>query len=64
MNIDERLEALTQSVELLGQIQKDTDKQVRQLGKYIRAVAGMVLDHEARLRPLEGKDNSSEEDTQ
>ena len=54
MNIDERLEklaertgALTHSVELLASMQKDTEKQIRRLGKYIRGVSQIVLDHEA-----------------
>lgn len=56
--IDERLEALTHSVELLASMHKDTEKQIKRLGKYIRGVAQMVLDHEARLRLLEGDENS------
>ena len=70
MNIDERLEALTHSVELLAEMHKDnekrmgarmdaTDKQITRLGKYVRAVAQLVLDHEARLRRVE--DNGNEE---
>ena len=46
MTIDERLEALTHSVELLAQMQIKTEKEIRRLGKYVRMI---VLDHEARL---------------
>ena len=63
MNIDERIEALTQSVELLASIHKDnearlekfmadadkraadTDKQIKRLGRYIRSIGTLVLDH-------------------
>ena len=81
MNIDERIEALTQTVELLASLHKDneekfekrmaamdertaaTDKQIKRLGKYIHTVAGLVLDHDARLRTLEG-DEGDEETTE
>jgi len=53
MTIDERLEALTQTVELLAGMQIKTEKQISRLGKYIRLI---VLDHEARLLALEGDD--------
>lgn len=59
-NIDERLEALTHSVELIAGMQKQTEKELRRLGKYIRAVAGMVLDHEARMRVIEGREDEEE----
>ena len=69
LNIDQRLEALTarnealsQSVELLLQSQKQTDKELRRVGKYIRAVAALVLDHEPRIRVLEGKELDGEDD--
>lgn len=51
--IDERLEALTHSVELLATMQQTNEKHITRLGKYIRAVSQLVLDHEARLRLLE-----------
>jgi predicted component of type VI protein secretion system len=51
MTIDERLEALTHSVELIAQAQLKTEKEIHTLGRYIRAI---VLDHEARLLVLEG----------
>lgn len=68
MTIDERLEklaerteALTQSVELIAKMQQQTEKELKRLGRYIRAVARLVLDHEARLRSLEGEDENGEE---
>ena len=69
MTIDERLEALTHSVELLAEMQKATekelrrtDKQLRRLGNYIHTVAQVVLDHEGRLRGLEGDNEDQESD--
>jgi hypothetical protein len=66
MTIDERLEklverheVLTQTVEHLAREQQITEKHLRRLGRYIRSMALMVVDHEARLRALEG-DNGEE----
>lgn len=56
MTIDARIEALTHSVELLASIHKDNEKRMIQLGKYIRSVSQLVLNHEARLRVVEGFD--------
>ena len=53
MTIDERLEALTHSLELVAQMQLKTEKEIHTLGRYIRAI---VLDHEARLLVMEGED--------
>lgn len=64
MNIDERLEALTHSVELLAPMQATNEKQIKRLGKYIRSVSQLVLDHEARLRSLEGDDAEDNETEQ
>ena len=71
MNIDERLDALTHSVELLAAMRKDnekrmdaTDKQIKRLGKYIHTIAGLVLDHDARLRALEGDEGDEEQETE
>ena len=52
MNIDERLEALTQSVELIAQMQVKTEKEIRRLGRYVRII---VLDHEAMLLGRKGR---------
>ena len=75
MNIDERLEALVQSVEVLAVMHKDnekryeerfakTDGQIRRLGKYVHTIAGLVLDHDARLRTLEGEDDAADDETE
>jgi uncharacterized protein YutE (UPF0331/DUF86 family) len=60
MNIDERLEALTHSVELIASMQLKTEKELNRLGRYVRVVAEMVLDHEARLRAIDGEDENDE----
>lgn len=64
MNIDERLEALTHSVELIAQMQikseesqLKTEKEIRKLGRFVRAI---VLDHEARLLALEKNDEDGD----
>jgi hypothetical protein len=69
MTIDERLEklverheALTQTVEHLAREQQITERQIRRLGRYMRSMALMVLDHEARLRSIEGDENGDRED--
>jgi uncharacterized protein YecA (UPF0149 family) len=76
--IDERLDALTQSVELLASLHRDneqkiagyfsktneefteTEKQIRQLSNFIRAVSQMVLDHEERLKSIEDGEKKNE----
>ena len=55
MTIDERLEALTQSVELIAQMQLKTEKEIRRLGRYVRII---VIDHEQRLAALEGEEDN------
>jgi len=57
MTIDEQLEALTHSVELIAQAQLKTEKEIHTLGRYIRAI---VLDHEARLLVLEGTEKDKD----
>jgi hypothetical protein len=63
MTIDERLEALTHSVELIAQMQikseesqLKTEKEIRKLSRFVRAI---VLDHESRLLALEKTDEDS-----
>jgi hypothetical protein len=55
------LEALTHSVELLAAMHKETDKEMKRLGKYVRSVMQIVLDHETRLRSVEGIDEADDE---
>lgn len=62
MTLDERLEALTHSVELLAGMQSATEKQIKRLGKYIRGIGQIVLDHEARLRNSQGGEPHDDED--
>ena len=67
MNIDDRLEklverheALTQSVEILGGMQRETEREQKKTSLEIRKLARLVrvfeVDHEARLPALEGDD--------
>ena len=64
MHIDERIEALTQSVELLAHMQQDEMKVFREettafqeemklLGSRVDQIAQLVLIHETRLKDLE-----------
>jgi hypothetical protein len=55
VTIDERLEALTQSVGLIAQMQLKTEKEIRRLGRYVRII---VIDHEQRLAALEGEEDN------
>ncbi|MGA2075954.1 MAG: hypothetical protein ABSH52_20900 [Terriglobia bacterium] len=57
MTIDEQLEALTRSVQLIAQMQAKSEEEIRTLGRYIRAI---VLDHEARLLVLEQEGQSKD----
>ncbi len=59
MTIDERLEALTHSVELIAAMQLKTEKELRRLSKYVRIIAH---DHEARLQALEGEDEDEKDE--
>jgi len=54
MDIDERLEALTHSVELIAAMQLKTEKEIKRLARYVRTI---VVDHEQRLAALEGDDD-------
>lgn len=61
MDIDQRLEALTQTVELLAGMQRDNDarlalviKALETDGENIRALARVAEAHEHRLTDLEG----------
>lgn len=69
MNIDERLEALTQSVELLAGMHKETERLHKQnetlMGEMMNAIArlahiaeihdGRLDDHQERIDNLEGR---------
>ena len=47
----ERQEALVQPVEMLVLSQRRTDREIRHLGRFVRAI---IVDHESRLLDLEG----------
>ena len=64
MNIDERLEALTQSVELLASFHRDNEAAMRKLDEKlsekidkltdnIDRIAQLVLAHEHRIKDIE-----------
>lgn len=46
MDIDKRLEGLTQSVELLATIQKDTEKHLQSLAENVETMSKVVAKHE------------------
>ncbi|MGA8027404.1 MAG: hypothetical protein WB992_09675 [Bryobacteraceae bacterium] len=50
MDIDERIEALTQSVELLSQMHQDNEKKYERLFERLTAI---LESHESRIRRLE-----------
>lgn len=56
MTIDERIEALTQSMELLAGMHRQTEKEIhdltREVGKFKFWAEAVILNHEARLRAL------------
>lgn len=64
MTIDERLEALTHTLELLTSMQQNTDKNLNRLTREVRLFRHFVLSMganiEARLLNLEGTENESE----
>jgi hypothetical protein len=53
MTLDERIEALVQSVELLLAESREHSKQLEQDGEHIRALARIAEIHERRLSALE-----------
>jgi hypothetical protein len=55
MNIDERLEALTHSVELLASFHKDNEQRLGQLMEAMTRLGNIVIAHEQRIEDLEGK---------
>ena len=61
MDIDQRIEALVQSVELLASLHKDNEKRMKRLGNFIHSLGQFVLDHEYRLRQLEDDNDFDDE---
>jgi hypothetical protein len=71
MNIDERLEALAQTVELMASMQKTTEKEIQQTQKDLRSltremrlfrhfVLSLGANFESRLLNLEGPPKGTE----
>ena len=58
--IDERIDALTHSVELIARFHMDVEKQMAKhsarTNSYIRRLALLIFDHEQRLRSIEDKE--------
>jgi hypothetical protein len=61
MNIEERLEALTQTVELISAMQRDNEKRFTQIAAMfesaldsIKRLESIALAHEQRLDDLQG----------
>ena len=54
MNTDERIEALTQSVELLASMQRETGRHIVKMSDAITRLANIAEAHEQRIEELEG----------
>jgi len=58
MTIDERIQALTESVELLASFHKDMEQKfnaaMQQIAEVLKMLGTVIADHEMRLRKLEG----------
>lgn len=55
--IDERIEAIVHTLELVSGMQLKTEKELKRLGRYVRRIA---IDHESRLLELEGDDEDDQ----
>lgn len=53
MTIDERIEALTQSVELIASFHKDNEKRMALMMDAITRLANIAGNHEERIEDLE-----------
>jgi hypothetical protein len=53
MNIDERLEAITQTLELVAGMQQANEKAIADLTRIVAPIAQLVIAHEERLKRLE-----------
>ena len=53
MTIDERIEALTQSVELLASFHKDNEQRMARMMDAITRLANIAVNHEERIEDLE-----------
>ncbi len=52
-NIDQRLEAITQTLELLAGMQQANEKAIADLTRIVAPIAQLVIAHEQRLKRLE-----------
>lgn len=59
MTIDERLEALTTSTELMSGMLKDVLANMEKLSAHVDTIAQPVIIHKARLQRLEGDSTES-----
>jgi hypothetical protein len=57
MTIDERLEALTQTVELIAHAQIKNDERMGQLMETMTRLGNIIIAHEERIERLEDKAN-------
>ncbi|MGA3016485.1 MAG: hypothetical protein ABSF62_05145 [Bryobacteraceae bacterium] len=59
MSIDERIQALTESLELLSSLHRDLEKQTAarfaEVGQFINQLAHIAAAHEHRMDRLEGQ---------
>jgi len=55
--IDERLDALAESLELLTGMHRATERELRRFSRLARLI---LINHEERLRDLEGPDDGDE----
>lgn len=66
MTIDERLQALAESTELIARMHQKTEKELRRLThetrRFMRTAQLIFLNHETRLGNLEGIDDEDDED--
>ncbi len=53
MSIDERIQALTESVELLASFHRDTEAALKKLADAVAPIVQLVLLHEQRIKDLE-----------
>ena len=55
MTIDERLEALTHTVELLASFHKDNELRMGQLTETMTRLGNIIIAHEQRIEDLEDR---------
>lgn len=53
MTIDERIQALTESVELLASFHRDTEAALKKLADSVTPIVQLLMLHEQRIKDLE-----------